>query len=164
VESVPAWIPQRRPLHELAHAGKHHLTDPALAARLLNVDTSALLGGHPSEEPAPRDGTLLGQLFESLVTLCIRVHAQAAGGRVGHLRQHRGRREIDLIVQGDDQRVVALEVKLAATVDSGDVKHLLWLREHLGEDLADAVVVTTGAYAYHRRDGVAVVPAALLGP
>jgi hypothetical protein len=33
-----------------------------------------------------------------------------------------------------------------------------------GADLLDAVVVTTGAEAYRRPDGIAVVPAALLGP
>ena len=164
VEPVPAWIPQRSPLQELGHASKHHLADPALAARLLNVDASALLGGFPVQAPSPRDGTLLGQLFESLVTLCVRVYAQAAGARVAHLRQHRGRREIDLVVQGDDHRLVALEVKLSATVDGGDTKHLQWLRDQLGEDLADAAVITTGSYAYRRRDGIAVVPAALLGP
>jgi hypothetical protein len=60
--------------------------------------------------------------------------------------------------------VLALEVKLGRTVDDGDVRHLLWLRGQLGADLLDAVVITTGTNAYRRRDGVAVVPAALLGP
>ena len=40
----------------------------------------------------------------------------------------------------------------------------LWLREQIGEDLLDAVVINTGPQAYRRTDGVAVVPAALLGP
>jgi hypothetical protein len=71
---------------------------------------------------------------------------------------------VDLIVQRRDQRVVALEVKLAATVGPGDVRHLLWLREQLGDDLLDAAVVTTGTHAYRRPDGIAVIPAALLGP
>ena len=31
-------------------------------------------------------------------------------------------------------------------------------------DLADAMIVTTGHHAYRDRDGIAVVPAALLGP
>ena len=35
---------------------------------------------------------------------------------------------------------------------------------HLGEEIADLVVINTGASAYRRRDGVAVVPLALLGP
>jgi hypothetical protein len=60
--------------------------------------------------------------------------------------------------------VVALEVKLAADVGDKDVRHLLWLREQLGPRLLDAVVITTGTDAYRRADGVAVVPAALLGP
>ncbi len=38
------------------------------------------------------------------------------------------------------------------------------LRDQLGGDLLDAMVVTTGETAYRRPDGIAVVPAALLGP
>lgn len=38
------------------------------------------------------------------------------------------------------------------------------LREQLGADLLDAVVITSGTEAYRRPDGIAVVPAALLGP
>lgn len=34
----------------------------------------------------------------------------------------------------------------------------------IGDDLRDAVVINTGTTAYRRRDGIAVVPAALLGP
>jgi len=41
---------------------------------------------------SPRDGTLFGQLFESLVTLSPRVYAQAAEAAVRHLRMQDGRR------------------------------------------------------------------------
>ena len=118
-------------------------------------------GGGPS---IPREGTLFGNLFESLMTLSIRVYAQAAEARVYHLRERDGRHEVDMIVERADQRVVAIETKLSATVDDHDVKHLLWLQQRLGDQLLDAVLVTTGAHAYRRPDGVAVVPAALLGP
>lgn len=57
-----------------------------------------------------------------------------------------------------------MEVKLAGTVADGDVRHLLWLRDRMGHDLLDAVVVTTGTAAYRRPDGIGVIPAALLGP
>ena len=53
-------------------------------------------------------------------------------------------------------------MKLASTIDDGDVRHLHWLKERLGEDLIDAVVISTGAHAYRRGDGIGVVPAALL--
>ena len=94
----------------------------------------------------------------------MRVYAQAAEAAVGHLRTFAGEREIDLIVERGDGRVVAMEVKLHPVATDKDVRHLEWLREQMGADLLDAVVVTTGPEAYRRRDGIAVVPAALLGP
>jgi len=38
------------------------------------------------------------------------------------------------------------------------------LADRIGDELLDAMAVTTGPEAYRRRDGIAVVPAALLGP
>lgn len=57
-----------------------------------------------------------------------------------------------------------VEVKLARTVSDADVKHLLWLRAQLGDDVTALVVVTTGEHAYRRPDGVLVVPLGLFGP
>lgn len=106
----------------------------------------------------------MGKLFESLVTLGVRVGAQAAEAQVRHLRTQGGHQEIDLIVERGDHRVVAIEVKPSQRVDDRDVRHLHWLGNRIGDDLLDAVVITTGTDAYRREDGVAVVPAALLGP
>lgn len=164
IDPVPGWLPSRNQFARLMQAPKHHLADPALAARLLGVDVDALLSGSPGGLPRPRDGTLFGSLFESLVTLSVRVYAQAAEANVRHLRTFEGRHEIDLIVERTDQRVLAIETKLSPSVDDKDVKHLLWLKAHLGNDVLDLVIVTTGTHAYRRPDGVAVVPAALLGP
>jgi len=107
---------------------------------------------------------LLGRLFESLVTLSLRVYAQAAETELRHLRLHGGSQEVDLIIERSDRRVIAAEVKLGRTVVDDDVRHLLWLREKLGADLVDAVVINTGPEAYRRKDGIAVIPAVLLGP
>ncbi len=164
LDPVPAWLPSRNRLSRLAQAPKHHLADPALAARLLGLDGASLISGTESSQPRLRDGPLLGHLFESLVTLGVRVFAQLHEARTHHLRTHGGAREIDLIIERGDQRVVAIEVKLSASIDGNDVRHLLWLREQIGDDLLDAVVINTGGHAYRRQDGIAVVPAALLGP
>jgi len=164
IDPVPGWRPSRNQLARLVQAPKHHLADPALAARLLGVDESALLTGTIPGSVLPRNGTLFGGLFESLVALSVRVYAQLAEANVRHLRTQDGRQEIDLIVERADQRVLAIETKLSASVNDDDIKHLLWLHENLGRDLLDAVVVTTGPQAYRRPDGIAVVPAALLGP
>jgi predicted AAA+ superfamily ATPase len=164
LDPVEPWLPTRNHLRGLSAPFKHHLADPALAARLLGVDASVLLrGGRQGAPSVPRDGTFLGALFESLVTLCVRVYAQRTEARTGHLRGQRGRREIDLIVERG-QSILAIEVKLGQVVDDHDVRHLRWLQRELGDELSDAVVVTTGREAYRRPDGIAVVPAALLGP
>lgn len=164
LDQVPGWAPTRNHFSKVGASAKHHLADPALAARLLGVDARALLRGESAGPAVPRDGTLLGALFESLVTLSARVYAQASDTHVRHFRTRDGRHEADLIVEREDQRVVALEVKLAAYPGSDAVGHLLWLQDRLGSELLDAVVITTGRHAYRRDDGIAVVPAALLGP
>lgn len=164
VDPVPGWLPTRNRLARLVAPPKHHLADPALAARLLGADAGALLDARALGPPALRDGPLLGRLFKSLVTLNVRVQAQAAEAVVRHLRTKGGEREVDLIVERGDHRVLAIEVKLAQSADDRDVRHLRWLHAAIGDDLLDAVVVTTGRQAYRRADGIAVVPAALLGP
>ncbi len=163
IDPVPAWAPTRNPLARLTGPPKHHLADPALAASLLGVDVGALLSATPVGPPLIRHGTLLGALFESLATLSVRVFAQLARTRVGHFRTRNGDHEVDLIVERRDGRFLAIEVKLGAVLDDRDVRHIKWLRDSTGDDLVDAIVITTGPYAYRRPDGIGVVPLALLG-
>lgn len=131
---MPAWTGGSHPLGALGQAGKHHLVDPALEARLLQA------------------------------TLRVRVLAQAAEATTTHLRTRRGDHEVDLIVERFDGRLVGVEAKLTASVRDEHVRHLTWLRDKLGDRVADLVVLTTGPDAYRRRDRVAVVPLGLLGP
>ena len=163
LDPVPAWAPSGSLLTRLGQTPKHHLADPALAARLLGLSRDALLDG-AGTAVGPQAGSVLGHLFESLVTLCVRVPAQAAEARVGHLRTRNGDHEIDLVVLRDDGRALAVEVKLANTVTDSDTKHLHWLAERMGDKLLDAIVINTGPNAYRRPDGIAVVPLGLLAP
>lgn len=162
LDPLPAWRPPGSPLQRLTIGPKHHLADPALAARLLKVGAEDLMAGRAL--PFGGHGALLGALFESLATLSVRTLSQAAEAEASHLRTQRGEHEIDLIVQGDGRRLVAMEVKLASSVADADVSHLHWFKRELGDAVSDLVVLTTGPTAYRRRDGIAVVPLALLGP
>lgn len=163
LDPVPAWSASGNVMTRLGQAPKHHLADPALAVRLLGLSVNSLLDGEglPLD---PRTGSLLGALFESLVTLCVRVPAQVAEAEVAHLRTRNGDHEVDLIVARPDGKVLAIEVKLSATIGDRDVRHLHWLREQIGNRLLDAIVINTGPYAYRREDGIGVVPLALLAP
>ena len=164
LDPVPAWMPTRNRLAKLTGGPKHQLADPALAVALLGISTDALLEGQSAGPPIARDGSLLGHLFESLIALNLRVYAQASEASVCHFRKQGGTREIDFIVVRPDDRIVAIETKLSRTVSNKDVRHLNWLRSDIGEDLLDAAIITTGSTAYRRPDGIAVIPAALLGP
>lgn len=167
LDPVPAWSPGGTALSRLGAAPKLHLVDPAVSAHLLGIDESALLEGTGSPLftalPNVRDGGLFGALFESLVTLSMRVYAQAADVQHAYLRTHGGEHEVDGLLVRRDQRIVAYEVKLGAVIDDHDVRHLRWLSAKLGDQLLDAIVVTTGPAAYRRPDGIGVVPAAMLG-
>ena len=168
LEPVPGWLPSENEFSRSTGMDKHQMCDPALAARLLGLSAAGLLGvGRPSMttlQGVPRRTRMLGPLFESLVVQSVQVYADLCGARVHHLRTKGGRQEIDIIVEGSDRRVVAIEVKAGAAPRPETTRHLLWLRQRLGDRLAEAVVITSGDRAYRDKDGIAVVPAALLGP
>ncbi len=129
----------------------------------MRVGASALLDGEGRLLPGG-PSTALGALFESLATLTVRVCAQAAEATTSHLRTDRGEHEIDLIVERHDGRAVGIEVKLAATIDDRDVRHLHWLKDHHRGRISDLAILTTGPHAYRRPDGIAVIPLGLFGP
>ena len=165
LDPVPAWLPTKSSFKQLTAGPKHHLADPALATHLLGVDFEAMLRGDVnSSQRWKLWGTLLGRLFESLATLSVRIYAQNAEAETMHFRTQGGRNEVDLIVVRPDQRVVGIEIKLSSQPDDSDTKNLLWLKDKLGDDVLDLVIINCGSYAYRRKDGVAVIPAVLLGP
>ena len=157
LDPVPAWLPGYAPLSRLNQAAKHQLADPALVTTLLSVSEEALLSG------ATGTGELFGRLFESLAALTLRSAGEAAEARTYHLRTRAGQQEIDYVLERYDGAVIAVEVKLARTVDDHDVRHLHWLEQQIGSRLRNKIVVTTGTEAYRRSDGVLVIPLALLG-
>lgn len=115
LDAVPAWTASGSTLTRLQSSPKHNLVDPALAESLLGLSREALLDGE-----GRRQSTALGLLFESLVTLCVRVPSQAAEMDVFHLRTRNGDHEVDLILARPDGRVFAVEVKLSSTVTDRD--------------------------------------------
>ncbi len=163
LDPVPAWVPSNNHLQALTQQPKHHLADPALAARLVRRSATQLLQGNEPNPVVARDGGFLGGAFESLAALSLRTFAQRCDAKVSHLRTDGGRHEVDFVIESD-AGIVGVEAKLASSIDNTDVRHLLWLREQIGNECIDLVVLHSGPEAYRRPDGVAVVPLALLGP
>lgn len=152
LDELEAWHPTRNQLNRVRQAPKHFLADPALAVRLLNIES-------PSLDSV--DGPLLGQLFEALVSLSLRTYADANFARSYHFRDAQGRHEIDFMIEREDSKLLLFEVKFSTNVSKYDFKHLDWMKNQLGEQVIDKVVIYAGNEAYRHGD-VAVIPLALL--
>lgn len=159
LEPLPAWVPTFAHLRRLGASPKHHLVDPALAARLVGATADSLLKG---DGPPNSDGTFVGALFESLALQTVRC-LLPYGSSVCHFRTHDGEHEVDIIVERPDLKVLAIEVKMSPVVRPSDVTQLKWLDQEIPGRVVGKVIVNTGDRAYLRKDGVSVVPLALLG-
>ncbi|MGH3831171.1 MAG: hypothetical protein ACRDRS_12095 [Pseudonocardiaceae bacterium] len=72
---------------------------------------------------------------------------------------------MDLIVELADGRIIAIEVKAASAPSRVDVRHLIWLREQLGDRVLAALVLHAGPHLYPLGDEVYAVPiCSLLAP
>jgi predicted AAA+ superfamily ATPase len=109
------------------------------------------------------DAPLIGRMFESLAVQSVQTYAQASYAKAFHFRESNGRHEIDMIIEKEDGRVLAIEVKFSSTPAKSDGKHLKWLKAQIGEQMIDSVVLYAGKFAF-RNDGIAYVPLAMLGP
>jgi predicted AAA+ superfamily ATPase len=166
LDELPPWGDGEDFFSGLKRSPKHYLADPAFAAYLLGLDENILTNttgwlGH-ADRFDEKYGSIAGRLFEALIQLSLNTYASVNGAKLSYLRTHKGDHEIDFIIQ-KDLKTIACEVKLAPYASNHDAKHLLWLRENIGGRLTDAMILTAGPLAYRRPDGIAVVPAALLG-
>lgn len=132
---------------------KIHVTDSAIAARLLRLTSTKLLS---------RDATALtefGHLLESFVVneIIRKVSWMDGISGVGHWRTHDGE-EIDLVIELDDGGVVVFEVKSGTRVADADLKHMKTLRDKLGGNFKAGVAFHLGERSYTSMDRIHVMP------
>ncbi|WP_419947314.1 ATP-binding protein [Candidatus Poriferisodalis sp.] len=157
-ESQPAWNPRLMSRTPLRRSPKHHLVDPSLAAAAVGANADALF----------EDRAALGLLFESMAVRDMRIYAQASRSTIFHYRDKSGL-EVDAVVERDDGRWIAAEVKLGAP-DSVDAaaRSLLALSAKVDTSVsgppAALMVVTSTGQPHMRADGVGVVPLNALSP
>ena len=76
--------------------------------------------------------------------------------------RNRNNKEIDLICEAPDGRVVGIEVKAAATAKIEHVHHLASLRDALGDRFTAGVVLYSGALALPLGDRIMALPLSAL--
>ncbi len=146
IARVPAWHTKR--LHRLTQSPKIHVTDPGMAAHLLNVDEQAL----------GRDVALVGQLFETFVVTELLTYIETATVNTGlfHLRDRDGK-EVDVVLERHG-KIVGLEVKSSSSIDRSDARGLLWLRDRMGHAFIFGAVLYSGALPFQIDDRIWALP------
>jgi predicted AAA+ superfamily ATPase len=152
VEALPAWTTNR--LKRLVLSPKRHVVDAALAASILRLDVNAIL----------RSGDLLGRILDTFVVSQLRAEIVVSESRprLYHLRQEQGRSEVDVLGELGGGRVVGMEVKASAAPTGSDARHLVGLRDRLGDAFMAGVLFHTGPRAFALADRVTAVPISTL--
>lgn len=147
-DEVLAWASNR--LARLTPAPKRYIVDAALAARASGLTAAGIL----------KDGDQLGRMLDTFAVAQLRPEVALTGGRqrLHHLRTKGGLQEVDLVVELEDNRVLALEFKASAAPARGDAKHLVWLRDRLGDRFVAGAVMHTGPTVFRLDDRILAVP------
>lgn len=145
---LPAWSTNFSA--RAKHHPKVHLVDSGLACDLLGVSADQL---------AVPTNAFAGSLFESFVVNEIVRQQTWSFERVhlGHFRD-RDKREVDLILEARDGRIVAVEMKAARDVDEGDFRWLAYLRDRLGDRFINGIVVHLGERPLSFGDRLTALP------
>jgi len=142
IRRVPSYrkIPARRMAVRMP---KLHFVDTGLASHLLGM----------RNEDRILASTHYGALLETLVYLECAKHAEWADEEVGlyHFRDKR-KREVDVVLERPDGRIVGVEVKASATVRRQDFNGLAALAEFAGAAFEHGILLYTGfeVLPFHR--------------
>ena len=132
---------------------KRHFCDPSLACALLNITPNMLLN----------DLETLGFLFESLCERDLKIYAESIDAHIYHYQDYK-KREIDTIIELNDGRWCAVEIKLGANQIESAAENLKKIYKEMKQDpksiLPSAMIIICGLSnaAYQREDGIYVVP------
>lgn len=148
---LPAWGKTLR--SRMNAKPKVHVVDSGLATRLLRLTPDRLTGIDPTSL------TDFGHLLETFVVGELRKQASWLDEPVtlGHWRTSDGA-EVDLVVEYDDGRVVAFEVKASERAPGKDFRGLAQLRDLLGARFIGGIVLTTGSRSYTYEERLHVMP------
>ena len=158
IDNQKAFSTNIRSSTRIKQSDKRHFVDPSLAIALLGASYEDLLN----------DLKTFGFMFEALCERDLRLYAESLGGELYHYQDYKDR-EIDAIVQLEDGRWGAFEIKLGVDAVDDAARSLIKIKDALeaeGAKTPDVLAVLCGLsnFAYRREDGVYVVPITALKP
>ena len=136
----------------IKQAEKRHLSDPSLAAALLNATPEMLLN----------DLNTLGFLFEALCERDLKIYAESFDVELYHYQDYNNN-EMDAVIAMPDGKWCGFEIKLGVNQIDMAAENLIKIKNEIkanGGIAPDSLCVICGLSnaAYQRPDGVFVVP------
>ena len=151
VRILPAWGKTLR--SKVTKLPKLHVVDSGVASRLLRCSEAKMATLDPTVQ------TEFGNLLETFVVgeLAKQVSWLPEPVTVGHWRTNDDD-EVDFIIEYDDGKVLAFEVKAHQRVSRSDLKGCRKLRDTLGDRFVAGVALSTGTRSYTFEDRIHVMP------
>ena len=148
VAELPAWSSNR--LKRLARQPKRYVADTGLWGSAIGADLRVVMS----------DGNLLGRLIDTFVTNQLRAEivVDPMLPRLYHLRDRDGRHEVDLVADLGARGVVGIEIKAHSAPTPAHARHLVWLRNQLGDRFKAGAVLHTGPAQFRLDDRIEAIP------
>ncbi len=150
-ECVPAWT--KTDYDKVGKKDKVYMCDTGLMANILNwhYDNVAL------------DSDRCGKLVETMVFKELATLVDLNSEYSMYQYRDRNKREIDFIIETENNEVIAVEVKSGSKVTSDDFKHIKWFRDNLVKDKKfTGIVLYTGQDTLQLGQDLFIVPMACL--
>ena len=151
-ENQLPFEPKLRSSIRIKQAEKRHLSDPSLAAALLNASPEMLL----------QNLNTLGFLFEALCERDLKIYAETFGAGLYHYQDYNNN-EMDAVIEMPNGEWCGFEIKLGANQIEAAAENLIRIRNDIKnnggkEPSSLCVICGLSNAAYQRPDGVFVVP------
>lgn len=153
LDNQPPFSSNIRSSIRVKQSEKRHFCDPALACALIKATPEKLL----------KDLRTFGFIFEAMCERDLKIYAESFGANVFHYQDYKNR-EIDAVIELDDGRWCAFEIKLGVNQIDAAAENLLNIRNEISKEKNGVppsvmcVICGLSTAAYRRPDGVFVVP------
>lgn len=148
VETVQPWT--RTDYERVGKQAKIYMTDSGLMTSILrwNIDQVEL------------DSDRSGKLIETFLfnELAAQVDTNDGKYELFHYRD-REQREIDFLIEREDQALLGIEIKASSTIKPGDFKHLKWFKDNIAKNKPfTGIVLYSGEYAGSFGENLWAIP------
>ena len=153
IDNQPPFSSNIRSSTRVKQGEKRHFCDPALACALLKATPERLFN----------DLNTFGFMFEAMCERDLKIYSESFNAKLFHYQDYKNH-EIDAVIELDDGKWCAFEIKLGANQIDAAASELISIRDSIAAEKNGVppsvlcVICGMSNAAYKRPDGVYVVP------